>query len=153
MIGWPVIGLLDRLPWADHDVVPGVFSTEKSRVYFAMAAGPAARATRPESPWLDALNKKPYLSHTWAARRLTVAKTTPLSLYCPCLLRSLTIHACLRSPAASYVCSAYPAQRSHGPGGAGGVVWRALARLSSTLRTLASQPSLCGLLQTVGLRA
>ena len=74
MIGWPVIGLLsmkmDRLPWADHDVVPGVFSTEKSRVCFAMAAGPAARTTRPESPWLDALNMKPYLSPTWAALRL-----------------------------------------------------------------------------------
>lgn len=116
-----------------------------------MAAGPAACATRPKPPWLDALNMKPYLSPTWAALRLTVAKTTPLSLYCPCLLRSLTIHACLRSlrsPAASYVCSAYPAQRSHGPGGAGSVAWRALALLSSTLRTLASQPSLCGLPQT-----
>lgn len=31
MIEWPVIGLLGGLPQADHDVVPGVFSTEKRR--------------------------------------------------------------------------------------------------------------------------
>lgn len=71
MVGWPVIGLLsmkmDRLPRADHDEGSGVFSTEKRRgVCFAMAAGPAACATRPEPPWLDALNLRPYLSSAWA---------------------------------------------------------------------------------------
>ena len=50
MIGWPVIGLLGGLPQADHDGGSGVFSTEKRRVCFALVAGPAARATRPEPP-------------------------------------------------------------------------------------------------------
>lgn len=73
MIGWPVIGLLGGLPQAAHDGVPEVFSTEKRRASFALAAGPAVRATRPEPPWLDALNMKPYLSPTLAALRLTAA--------------------------------------------------------------------------------
>lgn len=55
---------------------------------FALAAGPAACATRPGPPWLDALNLRPYLSSAWAGRRLSqllsAAKTISLSLCYQC---------------------------------------------------------------------
>lgn len=95
MVGWPVIGLLDRLPWADHDGVSEVFSTEKREGVAASGCLALRHAPPVPSPVLDALNKKAYLSHTWAARRLTATacktafapQISPLSPSLPCLIR------------------------------------------------------------------
>lgn len=66
MVGWPVIGLLGKLPRADHDGgFWSLFYGEKEGV-LCFGCWPCGMHRPPRAPELDVLNKRPYFRHAWA---------------------------------------------------------------------------------------
>ena len=66
MVGWPVIGLLGKLPRADHDGGFGsLFYGEKEGV-LCFGCWPCGTHHPPRTAQPDALNIKPHLSFIWA---------------------------------------------------------------------------------------